>query len=568
MNTFSGLLFPKENVPVHTLSDTALHDLGMDSIIKKVAEKEEERAYMLKVLSGMTDDPEVIRYRIDIFQDIYEHPEIREKLVGILGKISFLRDFGSFRKNSDEESTVWDLMHRLSEIRDYIRLVEAFYEVLSETPLQSKGLLDLRDYVAGIYEERGFAELRADIEEIHLSAKEVKSLTVGINLNERFEAESIGLVSVNGKHFTKAGVIGRFAKKMGKTEEIAESTEWEKRMHYLEVTPSGTAEAALERVYKASTASSQPFLARSIGMTGVPEGDATKGITHYMGRVTDRMISLTVRKLREVLNRYVTITITDITKLIPEFLYYIRFAEHIEALREKGFRFCKAEILPQEDPRTMEAHGMYNMKLASLNPGMAEEIVPNDLTLRGDSPVCILTGANRGGKTTFTQGIGLLFLLSGGGIFVPGDRFLFKPADRILTHFPADEDKTMDLGRLGEECSRFRELFRESTENSLLLLNETFSTTSFEEGYYIAKDAIRALLLKGVRTVYNTHMHKIAEDCTKEPDPETGRKAVSLVTKTEGTKRSFRIIEAPPEGLSYAEDIAKKYGVTYDMLTE
>jgi ABC-type antimicrobial peptide transport system permease subunit len=70
----------------------------------------------------------------------------------------------------------------------------------------------------------------------------------------------------------------------------------------------------------------------------------------------------------------------------------------------------------------------------------------------------------------------------------------------------------MDLGRLGEECVRFKEMFSSATSRSLLLLNETFSTTSFEEGYYIARDSVKALLTRSVRTIYNTHMHKLGED--------------------------------------------------------
>lgn len=45
-------------------------------------------------------------------------------------------------------------------------------------------------------------------------------------------------------------------------------------------------------------------------------------------------------------------------------------------------------------------------------------------------------------------------------------------------------------------------------------------------------------------------------------------KAVSLIVKAVGGKRSFQIEMAPPEGISYAGDIAKKYGVTYEMLVE
>ncbi len=156
-----------------------------------------------------------------------------------------------------------------------------------------------------------------------------------------------------------------------------------------------------------------------------------------------------------------SLTITDITDLIPEFIYYVRFAAYIKKL--SGY---------------------------------------------------VLTGANRGGKTTVTQAAGLLFSLAQGGIFVPADSFIFHPVDCIYTHFPADEDKTLDLGRLGEECQRFRELYADSTENSLLLLNETFS----------------------------------------------------LIVKADGGNRSFKIEIAPPEGMSYAGDIAEKYGVTYEML--
>ena len=124
----------------------------------------------------------------------------------------------------------------------------------------------------------------------------------------------------------------------------------------------------------------------------------------------------------------------------------------------------------------------------------------------------------------------------------------------------------MDLGRLGEECVRFKEMFSRATDRSLMLLNETFSTTSFEEGYYIARDSVKALLTKAVRTIYNTHMHKLGEDVQAFSSENNGAGAASLVMRTEDGKRSFKVALAEPEGSSYAKDIAEKYGVTYDML--
>ena len=100
------------------------------------------------------------------------------------------------------------------------------------------------------------------------------------------------------------------------------------------------------------------------------------------------------------------------------------------------------------------------------------------------------------------------------------------------------------------------------------LLNESFSTTSYEEGYFIARDVVKALKYLGVRTIYNTHMHKLGEDIAELNQENPEAKASSLVVRSDGGKRSFKIEVASPEGMSYARDIAEKYGVTYEMLTE
>ena len=98
-------------------------------------------------------------------------------------------------------------------------------------------------------------------------------------------------------------------------------------------------------------------------------------------------------------------------------------------------------------------------------------------------------------------------------------------------------------------------------------MNETFSTTSFEEGYFIARDCTRAILGKGARTIYNTHMHKLAMDIDEINRGDYKAGAASLIVVSEEGKRSYEVKVAPPVGLSYAEDIAKKYGVTYGQLT-
>ena len=125
----------------------------------------------------------------------------------------------------------------------------------------------------------------------------------------------------------------------------------------------------------------------------------------------------------------------------------------------------------------------------------------------------------------------------------------------------------MDLGRLGEECRRFRELYLAGSSRSLMLLNETFSTTSFEEGYDIAVEAVRAILKRNMRTIYNTHMHNLARNLeTAVNDDAFEGRAVSLVAETADGRNSFKVRVAPPQGKSFARGIAEKYGVTYESL--
>ena len=61
-------------------------------------------------------------------------------------------------------------------------------------------------------------------------------------------------------------------------------------------------------------------------------------------------------------------------------------------------------------------------------------------------------------------------------------------------------------------------------------------------------------------------MHELAADIGMlNEDPGEGR-IDSLVMGMEEGKRSYKVLRRPPERSSYAQDIAWKYGVTYQQL--
>ena len=518
---------------------------------------------ILQVLRSLSPEARVARYRAEVFDDLFHHPEIREKLLSLLDHVKFLNDFGATRRSSEEGIGVWDLIHRLDELRDYITTVEAMESCLKDASLKSEGLRDLREGIHAIWEDSGFGGLKKDISALQATTDSVKSVTVGLNLNERFEPIQAGLVSVNSKPFTRSSLLQHFADALVRRDQVQPSAEWNGSMSWQPADSSvSLLGSKVNEMAGTTLAMRNPLLAMT--MSRVADGDGAREIPRTMDSALTHLLSGLVKKLREVLNRYAAVSIREVSDLIPELVYYVRWAEYWENRRREGWTFCLPEAVDTESAPSMASKGFYNLKLTLVTT--PDSTVRNDLSFGPENRIYLLTGANRGGKTTVTQAIGQLFLLAQGGLYVPAEQFVYTPADGVFTHFPADEDKTLDLGRLGEECQRFKALFQRCTARSLMLLNESFSTTSFEEGYYIATDAVRALLQKGVRCIYNTHMHKLAQDLTASEKAPDFAGTCSLIVRSEGHQRSFRLETAPPEGSSYARDIAEKYGVTYEAL--
>ena len=559
-----SLLYPRGKTYEFTkIEDDAFHDLGLDVITKEVSSEPREQSIIANILSHLSEDPDVTNYRQDVFDDLKNLPDIREKISELFEKIEFNKQYGVIRKSKDEVEGLWFLMHRLNQYRDYITCVDALKECLGDERIKSQGLKDYRSYIDEVYADAHFNELKKDLEKLTKETSEIQSVTIGMNLNSRLEATSMGIVSVNNKPFKKSNIVSNFADGIS-GDKIKEGNEWNGDMHYRVVEKQGgqSFTGVMTEMIKATN----PLVrsASSSTTTSIASGDGIANSPAQFDTVLNRMLDVMAKSLRRTLDRYSEMALSEVADVIPEFIYYIRFIDFLSKIESKGFKLTKPKAVPKGDVN-MQAKGFYNFKLA-MNLLTPKDLVVNDLDFDNDHTIYILTGANRGGKTTATQGIGLLYALAQGGVYVPADSFVFAPADCIYTHFPADEDQTMDLGRLGEECIRFKEIFEKAKDTSLILMNETFSTTSFEEGYYIACDSIKALLTKGARTIYNTHMHKLgidAEDFSKD----FKKKASSLIVKSDGGKRSFKLAIAPPEGSSYAADIAKKYGVTYEMLT-
>lgn len=552
-----SLLYPRgSQANYKTLNKEAINDLSIDFICDMLTQDSYENKSIRQLLVNITDDEKVIKYRGDIFDDFLRFKKLREDLMALLEKLKDLREIERFQKDTEAPS-LWQLINRLRELDGYVDCITSIKETLESIDIKSQGLKELRENVQEIYADSGFPLLKADIIDTLNEARNLKSITLGVNLDDLLKPKSVGVISLNDKHFTDSGILKRFMSFATKQSELNHGTDVSAFTSFHYANPS-TSSFGISKVVVGAQQDVSNI--DNSGLTGAdPMSEALKKV------VTD-ILKRTVNKIKSIINKYTNISGYSFVELMPEIVFYIRFSELCDKVRELGYPLCKAQVEAKEN-RSCDIKDVYNVKLAikAVKEG-SFEIVTNDFTFDDNGRVYILTGPNRGGKTTVTQAVGLAFLLAQNGIYVPATSMTFSPCDSIYTHFPADENDTVDLGRLGEESKRLSEIFSTASRYSLLLLNESLATTNVAEGLYIAKDVVKSMRYLGVRSIFNTHMHELARSLDEVNSVQGDSVVESMVTGVENGHRSFKISIAPPQGVSYAKDIAVKYGVTFDSI--
>jgi DNA mismatch repair ATPase MutS len=195
--------------------------------------------------------------------------------------------------------------------------------------------------------------------------------------------------------------------------------------------------------------------------------------------------------------------------------------------------------------------GLYDVCLALT---LKRKVVSNDVNA-DDKEFVIITGANQGGKSTFLRSVGVSQLMMQAGMFVPAESFSANVCKRIFTHYKREEDITMKSGKFDEELKRMSEIVDYLVPDSLLLFNESFAATNDREGSEIARQIVSALLEKGIKVFFVTHLYDFAH---RFYDKNLTRGCFLRAERQPDGSRTFKLIEGEPLETSYGEDLYKK----------
>ncbi len=521
-----SLLYPtREQKAAHesaknrpNVSEETVQSLGLSSLISLKNSS---------LVSYFTSDSEVISYRADIFADMLEVREVSDTFVKVL---PILSDIGELRRmSSSSERTTDSYLLSLSEIELYISTVEILRDGLLPVRdrLKSGALVSLCDYVRTIAESEYYAELNEKLSELTNRVRDIKSITIGVNLDSTLSAEKCGVLSINPRPFKSGDTIDKILRMSFAHDEY-------------------TLLAPLSPFAKGQNDNQKTAMSIAIN-TAI--GDVFKS---------------SVRSWKKIVQTYVLDNTSFLMEVMPEIEFAVCATRLMERLREKGLPLA-VPVISDASEKKFCAKGLYNPAVAL---AIDTPSVENDFSFDENGMIYILTGPNRGGKSVITCAVGLAAAFCQLGMLVPAREFYFSPASGIFTHFPTGSGDTVDKGRLGEECARLNDIFAQCDNGSIVLLDESLSSTGAYEASYIAAEILLGFSKVGCRTLFSTHLHSLAARATElnaEAAAFGGTKIDTLVAKIldDGT-RSFKILRQKPDGKSYAKDIAEKYGLSFE----
>jgi DNA mismatch repair ATPase MutS len=229
--------------------------------------------------------------------------------------------------------------------------------------------------------------------------------------------------------------------------------------------------------------------------------------------------------------------------------FYLASVQLVRQLERFELEWCYPTVCDRNDLEFEE------LKECVMGMGIQTRIVGNTCSFE-KKDLLIVTGANQGGKSTFLRSIGIAQVMLQCGLPVTARAFSSGLFPKIFVHFTRREDSEMNSGRLDEELGRMSKIVDEIGDDSLILLNESFATTTEKEGSVIAYDIIKALSEAGVRILTVTHLLSFARRIYEE-SKENEDIAIEFLTaeRLDDGTRTFRMIRHEPELTSFGLDL-------------
>ncbi|HEX2973183.1 MAG TPA: DNA mismatch repair protein MutS, partial [Tepidisphaeraceae bacterium] len=176
------------------------------------------------------------------------------------------------------------------------------------------------------------------------------------------------------------------------------------------------------------------------------------------------------------------------------------------ALLAQERRYCRPTV---SDDRVLE---IIDGRHPVLEQQLGSEFVSNDLKFAGDDSLFLITGPNMAGKSTYIRQVALMTLMAQIGAYVPAKSATIGIADRLFARIGASDELHGGQSTFMVEMIETANILNNSTDRSLVVLDEIGRGTSTLDGLSLAW-AIAEHIAGSVRcrTLFATHYHELTE---------------------------------------------------------
>ena len=451
-------------------------------------------------------DAAAITYRHDVFRDL-EQPAVLDSVREFAGRMDAVHRWVTHAQGA---------AYRFDQQRWLLRAAEAFgvavgelAEHLQASPLRSAGLVAFRDYLVAYTDSAAFRDWMS-------GTRRIRSAIQGVSYRLRVHGTKATVTPFRAEPDLSAEVLSAFDKFRGAAgKEYGWRFDQGSDMNHVEA-------AIVDMVARLQPT---PFTA----------------LAAYAAQNRDFLDAAIVRFDREI-------------------RFYLAYLAYIDRIRDAGLAFCYPQIT--DGSHEVEGRRIYDLALAASLVRERRQVVPNDVELRGDERVIVVSGPNQGGKTTFARAIGQLHHLARIGVPVPGERVALPLVDHIFTHFERQEVVEDLTSKLEDDLRRIHAILKMATPTSLLIMNESFSSTTVSDQLYIGARILGRIVDCGLICVIVTFLDELAA-----PHPAVVS-MMSTVDLDAAARRTFEVVRRPADGLAYAMAIAERHRLTYSAVRD
>jgi DNA mismatch repair protein MutS len=505
MVRFHSILFDRPENSVGQEEPSFFGDLNLDRVLESMTAGREE--YDLKpFFYAPLHDIAAVQYRHEVLRDL-EKRAVRGSIEEFAQKMRRMREHLAQAEELryEYQKERWFL----DAVETYCDAVRSLADKLTHLEVDSRGFQALREYLGGYTDSDGFTSLAAETQAL-------KEALAGVKYSVHIRGNLVRVSKYGGEADYSAEIEKVFAKfKQGTVKDYRVRFRDRPDMNHVE--------------------------AQVLDLVARLYPEVFGSLDDYCTRHRD----------------YLDPTVGAFDR---EVQFYLAYLEYIEQFETAGLPFC----YPQVSDRYKEVYADEAFDLALADKLVLEKstVVCNDFYLKAPERIIVVTGPNQGGKTTFARMFGQLHYLASLGLPVPAKRARLFLSDRLFTHFEREEELATLRGKLDDELVRIHDVLQRATSNSVIIMNESFASTTLNDALFIGTEVLRRIIRLGSLAVYVTFVDELASL------DEATVSMVSMVVPDDPALRTYKVVRESADGLAYAAAIAEKYGLTYKRLKE